>query len=152
MELATLPLRIYQKLGIRKLVYALGIKRLLPGQLRDMESMLPHLPKKPLRQVLPVRSEPATVVRYRVGFFLGCAQNLMFSDESAATVRVLNRNGCSVTTPKDTQCCGMPAIGYGKMDQAKAQARFNIALFEKSDVDVDCYGLRHLWLNLEGLW
>ena len=141
MELATLPLRIYQKLGIRKLVYALGIKRLLPGQLRDMESMLPHLPKRPLRQILPEKSEPETTVNYRVGFFLGCAQSLMFSDESSATVRVLNRNGCSVTTPKETQCCGMPAIGYGKMDQAKEQARFNIALFEKSDVDVivtDC--------------
>ena len=31
MELATLPLRLYQKLGIRRLVYALGIRRLMPA-------------------------------------------------------------------------------------------------------------------------
>ena len=44
MELATWSLRIYQRLGIRRLVYALGLRRLLPKQLRDMEAMLPHLP------------------------------------------------------------------------------------------------------------
>ena len=31
MELATLPLRLYQTLGIRRLVYALGLRRLLPA-------------------------------------------------------------------------------------------------------------------------
>jgi glycolate oxidase iron-sulfur subunit len=141
MELATLPLRIYQKLGIRRLVYALGIRSLFPSKLKDMESMLPHLPARPLRQILPEKIESKSETKYHVGFFLGCAQSLMFSDESAATVRVLTRNGCSVTTPKDTVCCGMPAIGYGKMDQAREQARFNIDLFEKAGVEVivtDC--------------
>ncbi len=53
MEWATLPLRLYQVLGIRRLVYALGLTHLLPGQLRDMEAMLPRLPQRPLRQSLP---------------------------------------------------------------------------------------------------
>src|SRR5512147_61046 len=38
METATLPLRLYEALGIRYLVYVLGLKRLLPKKLRDMES------------------------------------------------------------------------------------------------------------------
>jgi Fe-S oxidoreductase len=42
MELATLPLRLYQRLGIRSLAYKLRLTRLLPHQLRDMEAMLPH--------------------------------------------------------------------------------------------------------------
>ncbi len=141
MELATLPLRIYERIGLRRLVYALGLRRLLPTRLRDMESMLPHLPQRPLRRVLPDIVPARGESRYKVGFFLGCAQSLMFAEESAATVRVLTRNGCTVITPKDVKCCGMPATGYGKREATLEMARFNIALFEQSDVDVivtDC--------------
>ncbi len=141
MELATLPLRLYQKLGIRRLVYALGIRKLMPKQLRDLESMLPHLPQRPIRQILPEVTPAKKESHYRVGFFLGCAQSLMFSDQSLATVRVLARNACTVITPKDTVCCGMPAAGYGRQDLVVKQAKQNIALFEKADVEVivtDC--------------
>jgi glycolate oxidase iron-sulfur subunit len=141
METATLPLRLYQWLGLRRLVYALGLRRLLPRQLRDLEAMLPHLPQRPLRQSLPQVSQAHGEERTRVGFFLGCAQNLLFAEESAATVRVLTRNGCTVVTPPETQCCGMPARGYGRMDLVRAQAKHNIALFEQAEVDLiitDC--------------
>jgi glycolate oxidase iron-sulfur subunit len=134
MELATRPLRLYESLGIRRLVYALGLRRLLPGKLRDMEAMLPHLPQRPLRQVLPEITGTNGEERYRVGFFLGCLQSLMFAEESAATVRVLARNGCTVITPKETVCCGMPALGFGKVEQVQQQARRNILLFEKAEV------------------
>ncbi len=141
MELATLPLRIYQKTGLRKLVSAFKIRKILPPQLRDMEGMLPQMPSRPLRKVLPEISPSLNEERYRVGFFLGCAQSLMFSDESKATVRVLNRNGCTVITPKDTVCCGMPAEGYGRHDLVMKHARENIAVFAAEKVDfivTDC--------------
>ncbi len=144
MELATLPLRLYERLGVRRLVYALGLRRLLPGQVADLEAMLPRLPQRPLRRQLPEITYPfaAEGVRStRVGFFLGCAQNVLFAEESAATVRVLARNGCTVITPRETKCCGMPARGYGDGEAAREQARFNIALFERADVEVivtDC--------------
>ncbi len=148
MEWATLPLRLYQMLGIRRLTYALGLLKLFPSQLRDMESMLPHLPQRPLRQKLPEVTEARNLVsgrnqvsNTRVGFFLGCAQSLMFAEESAATVRVLARNGCTVITPKDVTCCGMPARGYGRNDLVQEQARKNIELFERANVDIivtDC--------------
>jgi glycolate oxidase iron-sulfur subunit len=141
MELATLPLRLYEALGLRRLVYALGLMKLMPAKLGDLEAMLPHLPQRPLRQVLPEITEANGESRYRVGFFLGCAQSLMFANESAATVRVLARNGCTVITPKETVCCGMPAKGYGRMDLVREQARQNIAFFERSDIDIivtDC--------------
>lgn len=141
MEWATLPLRLYQRLGLRRLVYALGLRRLLPRRLRDLESMLPHLPQRPLRQVLPEVTPANSNERHRVGFFLGCAQSLMFADESSATVRVLSRNGCTVITPRETKCCGMPAIGYGQREVVLEMARHNIELFEKADVEfviTDC--------------
>jgi len=141
MELATLPLRLYEKLGIRRLVYALGLTRILPKQIRDMEAMLPRMPQRPLRRVLPQITKAREEEKQRVGFFLGCAQSLLFADESAATVRVLSRNGCTVVTPKEVECCGMPAHGYGRLDLVRKQAKHNISVFEKSDVDVvvtDC--------------
>jgi glycolate oxidase iron-sulfur subunit len=141
METATWPLRVYEKLGIRRLVYALGLHRLLPGKLRDMEAMLPHLPQRPLRQVLPKITPANGESRQRVGFFLGCAQSLLFADESAASLRVLARNGCTVITPKETVCCGMPALGFGRLDLVRQQAQVNITLFEEANVETivtDC--------------
>jgi glycolate oxidase iron-sulfur subunit len=141
MEAATLPLRMYQITGLRRLVYALRLNHLLPAQLRDLEAMLPHLPRHPLRPALPPVTHARGNARNRVGFFLGCAQSLLFNEESAATVRVLARNGCEVISPQDVQCCGMPARGYGRMDLVRSQAQHNIALFERLEVDVivtDC--------------
>lgn len=141
MELATLPLRIYEGLGLRRLVYWLGLQRLLPTYFRDLEAMLPRIPQRPLRQSLPKVTPAIGETRYKVGFFLGCAQNVLFADESHATVRVLARNGCQVTTPPEVQCCGMPARGYGRMDLVKSQARHNIEVFERNPVDIlvtDC--------------
>jgi len=103
--------------------------------------MLPHLPQRPLRQVLPEVTEARGQAKLKVGFFLGCAQSLLFADESAATVRVLARNGCTVITPKEVECCGMPARGYGRMDLVEKQARRNIEVFERRNVDyvvTDC--------------
>ena len=141
MELATLPLRLYQGIGIRNWIYALGNMGLFPKHLQDMEAMLPHLPRRPLRRVLPEVTPARGANRYRVGFFLGCAQSLLFARESAASVRVLARNGCTVITPKEIRCCGMPMVGYGRQDLVMAHARQNIALFEQANVEIivtDC--------------
>jgi glycolate oxidase iron-sulfur subunit len=106
-----------------------------------MEAMLPRLPQRPLRQVLPPITRARGEVKYKVGFFLGCAQSLLFAEESMATVRVLSRNGCDVVTPREVKCCGMPAHGSGRLDLVRSQAKHNITVFEQSGVGVivtDC--------------
>lgn len=143
MEAGTIPLRLYQLLGFRTVANALHLTSLLPRQLRDMERQLPQVPAKTARGQIPAVVEATNPQgqQARVGFFLGCAQNLLLSEGSKATVRVLARNGAQVVTPQSVQCCGMPAIGYGDWDAVRAFARFNIELFEKLDVDVivtDC--------------
>jgi len=141
MEASTFPLRLYQAFGIRKLVYTLGLRKLLPKQLRDLEAMLPPIPQRPLRRVLPEVTAAQGKKRYQVGFFLGCAQSLLFAEESSASTRVLARNGCEVTTPDDVVCCGMPARGYGQLDKVRVQAQHNIAVFERYPVEAvitDC--------------
>jgi len=141
LEFATLPLRLYQKLGIRRLVYLLGLNRLLPARLRDIEATLPRMPQHPLRRVLPEITVADGKELRRVGYFLGCAQSLLFAEQSSATLRVLARNGCSVVSPKEIECCGMPARGYGRMDMVLEQARNNIEVFDCCNVDAivtDC--------------
>jgi glycolate oxidase iron-sulfur subunit len=65
----------------------------------------------------------------------------MFADESAGSVRVLARNGCTIVTPKESICCGKPALGFGRHDLVQLQARANISVFEKENVETivtDC--------------
>ncbi|MCI0478383.1 MAG: (Fe-S)-binding protein, partial [Anaerolineales bacterium] len=141
MEFSMLPMLVYQRLGLQKLAHKLGVTKLLPAQLRDVERMLPALPARPLRQRLTTTTPARGARQYRVAFFLGCFQNTIFGDASAATVRVLAENGCEVITPKNTRCCGMPQLGYGDFETARALARHNIAILEKLDADVivtDC--------------
>ncbi len=141
LEFLTGPLRLYERLGIRRMVYALRLLQLMPRRLRDMETLLPSMPRRPLRRVLPEITLARGGSRYRAGFFLGCAQNLIYAEESAAAVRVLARNGCTVVTPGATVCCGMPAMGFGRLEEVRRQARHNIQLFNKADVEVivtDC--------------
>jgi glycolate oxidase iron-sulfur subunit len=141
MEAVTWPFRVYQNLGIREFIRYWGLPRLFPKQLRDMEAMMPHQPKRPLRRTLPEISPAMGEERYRVGFFLGCLQSVMFAEQSAAAITVLRRNGCTVVTPPEVTCCGMPAAGYGRLDLVREQAQQNITLFEAAGVDVvitDC--------------
>lgn len=141
LELAMLPLRLYEMLGIRRMVYWLGLNRILPDRIRDYEAMLPPLPQRPLRRTLPEITEALGEERYRIGYFLGCAQSLLFAEQSAATLRVLARNGCTILTPAEIECCGMPAQGYGRGDLVLDQARHNIEVFERRNVEIvvtDC--------------
>ena len=43
-EWSMLPMVLYQKIGLQAIAHTLGITRLLPQQLQDMERLLPPLP------------------------------------------------------------------------------------------------------------
>jgi glycolate oxidase iron-sulfur subunit len=129
-ELAKWPLSLYRQMG-----------KLSNAKIGDVAAMLPPLPQRTARQELAEITPAIGEQHYKVGFFLGCAQNLIFADESKAAVRVLATNHCTVITPKETACCGMPAQEYGRNDLLLDSARQNIALFEQADVEVivtDC--------------
>jgi Fe-S oxidoreductase len=141
MEWSTLPVRLYQRLGLQRVFHSSGLNEALPAQLRDMERMLPVMPARPLRHSLPVVTPAQGETRHRVGFFLGCIQSLMFADGSSATVEVLAHNGCEVRVPPEVTCCGMPPMGYGDLETVKQMARKNVDVFEKLEVEAivtDC--------------
>lgn len=140
LEQATAPLRWYERFGLRRLVERLRLDRFFPRRLREMSWLLPPIPRRPLRPHLPEITPAQCERRHRVGYFLGCAQDVMFAEASEATIRVLARNGCEVHSPPVT-CCGMPHLGYGELEVAKALARKNIEAFEREELEVvvtDC--------------
>jgi glycolate oxidase iron-sulfur subunit len=138
-------LRAYQRLGLQRLVRAVG-ERLAPpaaapagvgaraGQppplrrLIEAERLLPPLSARFFepRGVVPAWGRQ----RERVAFFAGCVMRLAFAATSRATVRVLARNGCSVALPEEQVCCGALHVHAGDREQAKELARRNVAAFE----------------------
>jgi len=141
LEAAMWPLRLYQRTGASWVAEKSGILNLLPMHLGEIAKMPPTASMRPLRHKLPETVAAEGERKYRVGFFLGCAQSLLYADSSAGTVRVMARNGAEVVTPKSLSCCGMPAMAYGDLDTAMKMARTNIDLFEQAGVDAiitDC--------------
>ncbi len=131
MELATLPLRAYNRSGTQRLVRRTGLTRLLPGPIRRMESILPVRLSPPLRPRLPAVTAAMGEQRADVAFHLTCVNNVVLAEASASSVRVLARNGCAVHVPEGLACCGAPHETEGEMEIARRLARHNIALYEQ---------------------
>ena len=60
---------------------------------------------------------------------------VMFGDTNQSTVKLLNRSGWQVETPKNQDCCGALYAHSGQLDKARECARRNIAAFENFDLD-----------------
>jgi glycolate oxidase iron-sulfur subunit len=124
MELALLP---------AKLLRRFGFQRWLPKFARDALALIPD---KPSRVSLPRCSvSTAADKRGRVGFVSGCVMSVLFGETNAASVRLLNRAGFDVVTPEDQGCCGALYAHGGNLEDARAAARRNIAIFERENLD-----------------
>jgi glycolate dehydrogenase iron-sulfur subunit len=122
-------LRLYQRTGLR-----LAVRPFLPKKMREMDSMLPAIPKSFFeleRESLP----PIGARRAKVGMLSGCVMPYFFGDVNEATVRVLQRNGCQVVLPKNQICCGALNTHNGESTAAKEMARRNIDVFFAAGVD-----------------
>ena len=125
---------IYQKSGLRSLVRATGMQKLLPKRLAAMEALLPEVPSH-LFDRLPSTIQPRTSPRRRVGMLSGCVQQVFFSHVNAATARVLAAEGCEVIIPREQQCCGALMLHSGMEGDAIALAKRMIAVFESAKVE-----------------
>jgi glycolate dehydrogenase iron-sulfur subunit len=157
LEKSLVPLRVYQASGLQKIVRKLGLLKMFPPKMERMESLLPDLPKRPLRQALQETTPAEGVERGSVGFFLGCVMSLVFSEASHATVHLLARLGYRVVTPKNQKCCGAPNVLALDREGLLDAARFNTDLFADHDLDLivtDCGGcgaeLKKYGHHLEG--
>lgn len=127
-------LLLYQRTGLRKLVHALGVRKLM-GKRASLESLTPEAEWPFFFQHFG-RTFPAEgPARYRVGFLSGCIAGVCFVRLNEATVRVLQRSGCEVTVPAGQTCCGALHVHAGRRQEARQLARRNIDMFLEGGFD-----------------
>ncbi|MCC6178547.1 MAG: 4Fe-4S dicluster domain-containing protein [Chloroflexi bacterium] len=132
---------LYQRLGVQRLVRALGLVRLLA--MERAEAFLPPVQRPfvvPKGEVYPAETSerepaagtpPGAAGVERVSFFAGCVMSTALADIDRATLRVLQRSGCDVVNTAGQGCCGALNAHSGDLEGAKELARRNIAAFER---------------------
>src|SRR5579864_8056085 len=129
------PMRIYQRSGLQSLVRKSGILKMLPGNFRAMEALMPTVPQSAQNGAFPEILSAKGERRLRVGLLLGCVQRVFFPEVNAATARVLVAEGCEVITPRDQGCCGALMVHAGEEQKALDYARQMIDAFDLTQVD-----------------
>lgn len=121
-------LRLYQRSPFARLA---GI---LPRRLRQMEQMLPALPRQAFNPP-EVAAEPAGDVKATAALLNGCIMPITHPHTHEAAVRVMARNGLKVLVPAGQGCCGALHVHNGDPEAARALARKNIDVFLDSGAD-----------------
>src|ERR1051326_6024157 len=71
----------------------------------------------------------------RVGLFVTCLVDQMWSSVGTSTVEVLRRAGCEIEFDERQTCCGQPAFNTGFRAEAKRVAQRFIEMYEESDAE-----------------
>jgi glycolate oxidase iron-sulfur subunit len=108
---------------------------LLPLVKIDKDRTLPVFAERTLMDDFGEIISPKGKPRKRVGFFLGCSTNLIYTDIGRAVVRVLVGEGFEVVIPRDQGCCGVPVYTSGDRQTGTELALKNIKAFEKYKLD-----------------
>jgi len=124
------PRRLRLLLAPLYLLEALGILSLL----RTVSPFIALLPRLRRQRRLPSLNPAPKRESHRVGLLAGCVARVMFAATNSATVRVLNRNNCTVVIPRNQVCCGALYLHAGAKEDAAACARANIDAFG-DDID-----------------
>jgi glycolate oxidase iron-sulfur subunit len=128
-------MRLYQALGLQKLLRGSGVMKLMPKRLQELESMTPDIPARFSAGMIPEITPARGKKRFRVAMLTGCAQDLIFSEINRDTVEVLSYNGCEVYTPRHQYCCGSLHGHNGEWKLAQELARRNIDQFPPEEFD-----------------
>ncbi len=157
LRLAGRMLRLYQKSGLDRAARRLGVTRLLPKSLRDLEPQTPRITAAFSNELIEPCETSTSPPKHRVALLTGCVQDLVFSDINRDTADVLLANGCEVHTPPLQPCCGSLHAHNGAPELARELARRLIDLLppERFDAIISNSGgcgshLRHYGKLLAG--
>ena len=128
-------MQLWQGLGLQSAVRVLGLTRLLPRRLQELEAMTPPVKSRWTEDLVAPVTPARGIRRFRVALLAGCAQDLIFSDVNRDTAEVLAHNGCEVVTPPDQHCCGSLHAHNGEWALAQELARRNIDQFPPESFD-----------------
>lgn len=101
----------------------------------NQRRIIPNLPRKSLKKIVPLESKARGTERYRVGFFTGCMINYAYPQIGQDLIHVLNHNGVTVLTPKEQHCCATPLFTSGEKEIASDLIHKNLEIFAKLDID-----------------
>jgi glycolate oxidase iron-sulfur subunit len=111
-------MRAYQRSGLQRLVRRSRLLERMPGDMATRERSMPDL-TRPFFRPPPALPSQAHV---RVGFVSGCVMSTAFADVQEASVRVLERFGCSVVCSPAGLCCGALNVHAGERSHARRMA------------------------------
>ncbi len=126
---------LYQRTGLQSGLRRLGLMKLLPKQLRQMEAMAPTVVAPFSNARIAPLETPKTPPNYRVALLTGCVQDLLYGPINRATADVLLVNGCEVVTPSVQFCCGSLHAHNGELELARDLARRNLDLYDVDRLD-----------------
>jgi len=134
-------LRRYQRTLGRAGWWTRRLERRRPDLAR-LIALAPEIPKQGRRWRLPAELGPddlgvdgAPRARGLVAMHPGCVQQVLFPEVNADTAQVLAYNAWRVAVPDGFRCCGALHAHQGRREDARAQARINIAAFEASGAE-----------------
>jgi glycolate oxidase iron-sulfur subunit len=125
----------YQRSGLQKVARKIGFMKLFHDHLREMEKILPDVPKRKTLKQRPEYIPPKVTKKATVAFFSGCLMDTLFLETNNATIQLLQKAGCEIVIPKTQACCGALHGHSGEKELAKELAKQNIEAFEKSNVE-----------------
>lgn len=108
---------------------------LLPIVKIDKDRTLPVFAERTMMDDFGEIVSPEGKPRMRVGFFLGCSTNLIYTDVGKAVMRILLGEGIEVVIPHDQGCCGVPVYTSGDRQTGTELALNNVKSFEKYKLD-----------------
>jgi glycolate oxidase iron-sulfur subunit len=130
-------LRFYQNSGLERAVRAMGLLRLAPKKLRELEPLSPRMSPQFSHASFArhgCRTNPDRPT-YRVGLIVGCVSDICFAHVNTDTIEVLQANGCEVVLPEAQQCCGSLHGHNGEVETARQLARVNLDAFDVDGLD-----------------
>ncbi|MFC4766806.1 (Fe-S)-binding protein [Effusibacillus consociatus] len=126
---------LYQKSGLRKAAFSLGITDKLPFHMGEFERALPEVPSPLSFMRKKTAVQPQGKPKAKIAFFAGCVMDSLFYETNQKTIELLAAAGCEVIIPTTQTCCGALHAHAGELTQAKELAKRNIAAFEETGAD-----------------
>jgi glycolate oxidase iron-sulfur subunit len=134
-------LRRYQRTLGRAGWWTRRLERRRPDLAR-LITLAPEIPRQGRRWRLPAELGPddlgveaAPRARGLVAIHPGCVQQALYPEVNADTAQVLAYNAWRVAVPDGFRCCGALHAHQGRREEARVQARINIAAFEASGAE-----------------
>ena len=120
-------LLVYVLTGMRWVVRASGILKLVPRRLAELDAMDPPVALRNVTSRLPEVVLAQGDRRARVALVAGCVQRVFFPGVNDATLRVLSAEGCEVHVPRGQGCCGALSMHAGREEESLHFAKELIA-------------------------